>query len=109
MCRVLRSWISPFWFAGTLVAFTTTLSPAVTVDEDRDRVGVRDTAIKATPEMRSSKLAAAAMIAYRRLCDLFFATGWAGAGSATATVAPGFTARAPATRGATATPPPPAT
>jgi hypothetical protein len=63
-----------------LVALTTTLSPAVTVDEDSDSVGVRDAAINTTPEMRRSKIAAPAMIAYRRLCDFFLATGWAGAG-----------------------------
>ena len=81
MCRVLRSSISPFWSAGTLVALTTTESPAATVDDESDSVGVRKAAISTTLEMRRSKIAAAAMIALRRLCDLLSATGWAaGAG-----------------------------
>ena len=62
MCRVLRSWISPFWFAGTLVALTTTVSPAVTFDEDSDSVGVRAAAMRTKLEMRMSSRAAAATI-----------------------------------------------
>jgi hypothetical protein len=81
MCRVLRSCISPVWLAGTFVALTTTESPAVTVDDDSDSVGVRKAAISTTLEMRRSTIAAAAMIAERRLRDLLTATGCApGAG-----------------------------
>ncbi len=61
--RVLRSWISPFWFVGTLVALTTTVSPAAMVDEDSESVGVRNAAMRTKLEMRMSTRAAAAAIA----------------------------------------------
>ncbi len=37
---MLRSWISPSWFAGMCVAVTTTEPPATTVDGDTETEGL---------------------------------------------------------------------
>src|SRR5260370_36148422 len=91
VCTVLSSWISPFWLAGRWLAFTTTVSPALTVDADSESVG-RAKATRSTPRMRSTTRTPAAIAANSPLRDFFLATVWAEAGYGTATVALGFTA-----------------
>src|SRR5713226_2910457 len=88
---VLSSWISPFWLAGRWLAFTTTESPALTVDADSESVGLA-AATRSTPRMRSTTRTPAANAANKPLRDFFLATGWEVAGYGTATVALGFTA-----------------
>src|SRR5260370_30808658 len=91
VCTVLSSWISPFWLAGRWLAFTTTVSPALTVVADSESAG-RANATRSTPRMRSTTRTPAAIAANSPLRDFFLATAWAGAGYGTATVALGFTA-----------------
>ena len=74
--RVLCSWISPIWLAGTRVAVTRTDSPATTVDGDSETDGLA--AQTANAPMRSRTSTAAAPNENSRLRDFFFvATGWA--------------------------------
>src|SRR6266849_7662303 len=71
---MLSSSISPFWLAGRLLAFTTTVSPAVTEDDDNESEGWRASTRPSTPRTsRTTTPIAIKML--RRLCDRALATG----------------------------------
>src|SRR5229473_172102 len=72
----LCSRISPLWLAGRLLAVSSTVSPAATVDGLRDTIGCgRPERYPAMPMMSSTMRAKAMRIAFRPRWDLVLGTG----------------------------------